>query len=423
MTVMHTESSAVTKNSMAIPAAVIGTVLEWYDYAVYAYVATIIAKKFFSTQDPVTALLSTFATFGLGFVARPLGGFLVGRAGDASGRKPALVFTFFLMALATAAIGLIPDYSAIGIFAPLALVACRLLQGFAAGGEWGCSTAFIVEWAPEGRRGFLGSLQQASVIGGLLLGSGVVALLSTVFTTDQMESWVWRVPFLLGAVLLPVGIYMRRNIEETPAYREKQRVTTSARLPWGSAMEAFGFTILWTVAFYIVLAYMPTFTQKYAGLSRPESLWSNTIGLLVAVIAIPLMGHLSDRFGRKPLLLIASVGFLILTYPMFLLMAGGAPVSTVILIQIVFAILLASYSGAGPAAIAELFPTLGRSMWMSTAYSLAVAIFGGFAPFIATWLIAETGSPMAPTYYVIASAIVTTIVFLRLRETAFHRLA
>jgi MHS family proline/betaine transporter-like MFS transporter len=299
MTAMHTESSAVTKSSMAIPAAVIGTVLEWYDYAVYAYVATIIAKKFFSTQDPVTALLSTFATFGLGFVARPLGGFLVGRAGDASGRKPALVFTFFLMALATAAIGLIPDYSAIGIFAPLALVACRLLQGFAAGGEWGCSTAFIVEWAPQGRRGFLGSLQQASVIGGLLLGSGVVALLSTVFTTDQMESWVWRVPFLLGAVLLPVGIYMRRNIEETPAYREKQRVTTSAQLPWGSAMEAFGFTILWTVAFYIVLAYMPTFTQKYAGLSRPESLWSNTIGLLVAVIAIPAMGHLSDRFGRK----------------------------------------------------------------------------------------------------------------------------
>lgn len=423
MAMRNSESAAVTKDNMAIPAAVIGTVLEWYDYAVYAYVATIIAKTFFSAQIPATALLSTFAAFGLGFVARPLGGFLIGRAGDTMGRKPALIFTFILMALATAGIGLIPDYNTIGILAPIALVLCRLLQGFAAGGEWGSSTAFIVEWAPEGRRGFLGSFQQASVVGGLLLGSGLVALLSTVFTPGQMESWAWRVPFLLGAVLLPIGIYMRRNIGETPAYREKREITTSAPSLWGPGFAAFGFTILWTVAFYIVLAYMPTFTQKYAGLSRTASLWSNTIGLLVAVVAIPLMGYLSDRFGRKPFLLIASVGFLVLTYPMFLLMAGGAPVSTVILIQIVFAILLASYSGAGPAAIAELFPTLGRSMWMSTTYSLAVAIFGGFAPFIATWLIAETGSPMAPTYYVIAAAIVTTIVFLQLRETAFHRLA
>lgn len=422
MAVSDPVASAVASTNKAIPAAVIGTVLEWYDYAVYAYVASIIAKKFFSTQDPITALLSTFATFGLGFVARPLGGFLIGRAGDAIGRKPALVFTFFLMAVATAAIGLLPDYDTIGIVAPLALVFCRLLQGFAAGGEWGGSTAFIVEWAPEHRRGFSGSLQQASVVGGLLLGSGVVALLSTIFSAVQMENWGWRVPFLLGIVLLPVGIYMRRNIEETPAYRERL-AAPKPKLPWGPALEAFGFTILWTVAFYIVLAYMPTFTQKYAGLSRTESLWSNTLGLLVAVVAIPAMGYLSDRVGRKPLLLVASIGFLVLTYPLFWLMAGGASLITVVLIQTVFALLLAAYSGAGPAAIAELFPTQQRSMWMSTAYSLAVAIFGGFAPFIATWLIAQTGSPLAPTYYVVASAIVTTFVFLRIRETAFHRLA
>ena len=405
----------------AVGAAVIGNVLEWYDFSAYGYLATIIAKRFFPSGDDTTALLATFAAFGVGFVVRPLGGVVIGRLGDTRGRKAALVLTIFLMAFGTVGIGLLPDFHAIGLLAPALLVACRLMQGFAAGGEWGGATAFIVEWAPEGRRGFFGSFQQASVAGGLLLGSGVAALCSTLLSPGQMEDWGWRVPFLLGGLLVPVGVYMRRNIEETPAYRDAARhgpPPAEASGNWGLAAQAFGFTVLWTVSYYVMLSYMPTFTQRYAGLGRTEALWSNTVGLAVLVLAIPIMGRLSDRLGRKPLLLACCVGFLVLSYPLFAAMLAGAGLGTVVLIQIVFALLISAFSGPGPAAIAEIFPTGSRSTWMSTGYSLAVAILGGFAPYIATWLIANTGSPVSPTYYLMAAAAVSTAVILRMRETA-----
>jgi MHS family proline/betaine transporter-like MFS transporter len=412
----------------AVGAAVIGNILEWYDFAIYGYLATIIAQAFFPSTDEVGALLSTFAAFGVGFVARPIGGIVIGRIGDVRGRKAALVLTIFMMAIGTVGIGLIPDHSKIGVLAPVLLVACRLMQGFSAGGEWGGSTAFIVEWAPPGRRGFFGSFQQASVALGLLLGSGVAALFSTVLTADQMAGWGWRIPFLIGAILVPVGIYMRRNIDETPAYRAAQEKaqktsTVPADSPLVLAGRAFGFTIIWTVAYYVMLSYMPTFTQKYGGLSQTAALWSNTIGLLVLAVAVPVMGHLSDRIGRKPLLLACCAAFIVLSYPLFSVMAAGAGFLTVAAIQIVFGLVIALFSGAGPAAIAEIFPTSSRSTWMSTGYSLATAIFGGFAPFIATWLISATGSPVAPTWYLIAAAIISAIVIARLRETARDQLA
>ncbi|HWX50964.1 MAG TPA: MFS transporter [Roseomonas sp.] len=407
----------------AVGAAVIGNVLEWYDFSVYAYLATILAGKFFHSENPTTALLATFAAFGIGFVVRPLGGILIGRMGDTHGRKAALLLTIFMMAFGTVLIGLLPTYESIGILSPILLVACRLAQGFAAGGEWGGSTAFIVEWAPKNRRGFFGSFQQASVAGGLLLGSAIAALCSTLLSAETMEAWGWRIPFLLGGALIPLGIYMRRNIDETPAYREA--VAEKAAAPtrqeegnWTLAGRAFGFTILWTVSYYVMLNYMPTFTQAHAGLSRTEALWSNTIGLVVLVVAVPLMGMLSDRIGRKPLLLGCCIAFIFLTYPLFMMLLSGGGLGTVILIQIIFAVMIAAFSGPGPAAISEIFPTASRSTYMSTGYSLAVAIFGGFAPYIATWLIAKTGSPIAPTYYLIAAAILSTLVILRLRETA-----
>lgn len=413
------------KGRQAVTAAVVGNLLEWYDFAVYGYLATVLAKKFFPAGDELTALLSTFAAFGVGFVVRPLGGIVIGRLGDVKGRKAALMLTIMLMAAGTVLIGLIPTYQSIGVLAPVLLVIARLMQGFSAGGEWGGSTAFIVEWAPENRRGFYGSFQQASVAGGLLLGSGIAALFSTILTPDQMEGWGWRIPFLLGGVLAPVGIYMRRNIEETPAFRKVKEKSPVANVssPFALAGKAFGFTILWTVSYYIVLSYMPTFTQKFAGLSRTESLWSNTVGLLVLVAAIPFAGHLSDRIGRKPLLLASCLAFTVLSYPLFNVMASGATLATVMGIQVIFALMIAAFSGPGPAAIAEIFPTGVRSTWMSTGYSLAVAIFGGFSPFIATWLIRETGSPLSPTYYIIGAAIASTLVIWSLRETARDKLA
>src|SRR5262245_913027 len=204
-------------SNKAVLAAVIGNVLEWYDFAVYAFVAGIIARVFFPQTDDVTALLSTFLAYGLGFVARPLGGIVIGRLGDTHGRKTALMITIFLMAAGTVMIGILPTYQSIGLAAPLLLVFARLMQGFSAGGEWGGSTTFIVEWAPKGRRGWFGSFQQTSVVAGLLLGSGVAALFNTLLAQEQMNDWGWRVPFLLGGVLGPIGLYMRRTMKETPA--------------------------------------------------------------------------------------------------------------------------------------------------------------------------------------------------------------
>lgn len=410
----------------AVRAAVIGNVLEWYDFSIYAFVAAIIAKKFFPATDDVTALLSTFLAYGLGFVARPLGGIIIGRYGDTHGRKAALMLTIFMMAAGTVMVGLLPTYAQIGFVAPLLLVIARLMQGFSAGGEWGGSTAYIVEWAPKGQRGWYGSFQQMSVVAGLLLGSGVAALFNTVFTPQQMDDWGWRALFLLGGILGPVGLYMRRTIKETPAYESAAHKTVAAAdEPSGFVLgfRAFAFTVAWTVCFYVLLSYMPTYTQKYVKLSTAAALWANTAGLIVLCIFIPLMGALSDRIGRKPLLLACCAAFIVLPYPIFNYLLSGIGVGQLIAVQVLFAILISMFSGPGPAAIAEIFPTRSRSTWMTAGYALSVAIFGGFAPFISVWLIDRFQSPTAHIYYLMAAAVVSLLLILTLKETAHEDLA
>jgi MHS family proline/betaine transporter-like MFS transporter len=420
------EIPQATQTRRAVSAAVIGNVLEWYDFSVYAFVAVIIARKFFPQGDEVTALLSTFLAYGLGFVARPLGGIVLGAVGDTHGRKTALLITIALMAIGTVLVGVLPTYSAIGIVAPLLLVVARLMQGFSAGGEWGSSTAYIVEWAPADRRGFFGSFQQTSVVAGLLLGSAVAATFNTLLTPEQMDAWGWRVPFLLGGILGPVGLWMRRTIDETPAYMKAKAAPAPAAAatasPWVMAARAFGFTIVWTVCFYILLSYMPTYTQKYVKISASAALWANTIGLFVLMVCIPIMGALSDKFGRKPLLLTCCLAYIVLPYPIFNFLVSGASYTQLVMVQILFAILISMFSGAGPAAIAEMFPTRARSTWMTSGYALAVAIFGGFAPFISVYLIDRFASPLAHTFYLIAAAIVSTIVIAMMRETAHEPL-
>jgi MHS family proline/betaine transporter-like MFS transporter len=261
------------------------------------------------------------------------------------------------------------------------------------------------------------------VVGGIVLGSGIAALISTILSGPQMDDWGWRIPFLLGGILGPVGLYLRQNIGETPAYERvarepKPAPAAGALSPFGLAARAFGFTINWTVIFYIFLSYMPTFAQKFLHIDRTGSLWSNTIGVVALMIAIPFMGHLSDRYGRKPFLLLCCAAFIVLPYPLFAVMLAGVSLPAFILVQVVVGLLISLFSGPGPAAIAEIFPTRVRSTWMTSGYALSVAIFGGFAPYIATWLIAWTGNPIAPVYYVIAAAVVSAIVIAGLKETA-----
>jgi MHS family proline/betaine transporter-like MFS transporter len=424
MTAATLGAPASPQSRRAVTAAVIGNVLEWYDFAVYGFVAAIIGRNFFPGSDETTELLKAFLTFGLGFVARPIGAIVIGRLGDTHGRKTALLLTIFLMAAGTVLIGILPTYASIGFWAPLLLLFARLMQGFSTGGEWGGSTAFIVEWAPNGRRGLFGSFQQMSVVAGLLLGSAFAAFLNSVLTPEQMGEWGWRIPFLVGGVLGPIGIYMRRTIDETPAYAS---IKTTAAAPTGSsfalAARAFGFTIVWTVCFYVLLTYMPSWTAKYMNLSPASALWSNTIGLIALIVGIPIMGHLSDRYGRRPLLLICCAAFIVLPWPLFAYLSSGqVPFVVLVLIQIAIALLISLYSGAGPAAIAEIFPTRSRSTWMTTGYALAVAIFGGSAPYLSIWMIQKFGTPIAPVWYLMVAAVISFGVIWNLKETAFEKL-
>jgi MHS family proline/betaine transporter-like MFS transporter len=417
------QGPTAAQSRKAIYAATIGNVMEWYDFGVFGYLAGSLASNFFPQDNPNSALLNTFLVFGVGLIFRPLGGIVIGRMGDTRGRKPALVLTILLMALGTVIIGLLPTYASIGVLAPILLLFARLLQGFSTGGEWGGATAFMAEWSEEGRRGFYTSLQQMSVAGGALLGAGFAALLTSLLGPEGMNDWGWRIPFLVGGLFGPLGFWLRREVDETPPYREAVEEGTTDTTPTSNirqATQAFGFTVLWTVSYYTFLTYMPTFTRTQLHLSAAQSLWAATASLLSLVVLVPIMGALSDRIGRRPLLLASCALCFILPIPAFWLLTQDYGFVVVVLIQIVFAFAISLFSGPGPAAIAEIFPTRGRSTWMSSSYALAVAIFGGFAPFIAQWMIDVTGSKMAPTLYVMVSALISFVVILGLRETA-HR--
>jgi len=412
-------------------AAIMGNVLEWYDFIIYAFLAKTIAAKFFPGEDETAGLLATFATFGVGFLARPLGAAIIGRIGDTRGRKTALIATIFGMAAGTVGIGLLPTYDTVGVWAPILLVAMRLIQGLAAGGEWGGATAFIVESAPAHRRGFYGSIGQASIAASNLLASLVVASVGAWLTSAVMADWGWRVPFLLGGVLFALGVWMRSNIEETPAFRQAQAESAVTRRDNDSdkragfimMAKAFGFTIVWTVAYYVMLSYIVTFLQLHAGLNQQQALWANSAALVVLVVATPLFGRLSDSIGRKPLLLACCAAFVILPYPVFSLMQTQPSIMLVMGALMLVNLSIAAFSGAGPAALSELFPTHRRTFLMSVGYSVSVAIFGGFAPYISTKLIAITGSPIAPSFYLIIAGLVSGLVIMQFRETAHGKLA
>lgn len=277
----------------------------------------------------------------------------------------------------------------------------------------------MAAWAPRGHRGGYARFQQASIAMSLVLGSPTGAVLSSILTSADLASWGWRLPFLFGIVLALIGGYLRSRVDETPVCRAaKQRPAEATKHSFWPVICAFGFTIHWTVAFYILLAYMPTFTSRHASITQAQALWANMICVLVLMVLIPIFGAISDRIGRKPLLLLSGAFFFILVRPLSSVILAEPGFAVIALIQASVGAAIALYSGAGPAAIVEMFPTLGRSSWMTPAYALSVAIFGGFAPFIATWLIAWTGSPMAPAYYVMAASAVSFLVGLQMPETA-----
>jgi MHS family proline/betaine transporter-like MFS transporter len=410
-----------TQTSRAVTAAVVGNILEWFDFGTYAFLATVIAKVMFPAGDDFAAMLGTFGAFGLGFAARPLGAIIFGWLGDKKGRKWTLTFVMPLMAVATLFMALLPTYASIGIMAPILLIAARMLQGVSVGGELGNAVAFLVEWAPPNKRGLYGSFQQCSTLGGMLLGSGAAALMTTLLSPQAMLDWGWRVPFVIGAIVIgPIGWIIRKRSEETPVYQSASDETPKARsrAPALLGLQACGLVIVWTVSLYVLLNYLPSFTTKYVGMNPSTALWLNTAGLIVMTASIPFWGAASDRFGRKPVYAIGCVAFLVLPYPIFHLMLAYKSAAMVGAVQVLGGVIIGIFSGVGPAVLSELFPTKIRTTWMSIGYGIANAVFGGFAPMISIALIKATGSPLSPAWFVMVAALLSTITVMTIRETA-----
>jgi MHS family proline/betaine transporter-like MFS transporter len=407
----------------ALVAGSIGNMMEWYDFAVFGFFTSIISQKFFPSTDPVASLLSTFAVYAVGFLMRPLGAFVIGSYGDRVGRKNALTISVLLMAFSTFIMGILPSYDQIGVLAPVVLVIARLIQGFSVGAEWSVSATFLVEYAPEGKRGFYGSWSQVSSGSGILLGSITATLLSTLLTPEALNSWGWRVAFASGLLVGIVGLYMRLKINETPQFQLVEQSNEVSKQPMLEAIRKYpreilkvvGISMSWTVSFYITMTYLPTYMKTVIKMSFQEAMVTNIIILVFFNGILPLMGILSDRIGRKPLLITSCLGFAILSYPAFMLINHGGFVFA-LLPQVVLAIFLAMFSATGPAAFAEQFPTHIRNSALSVGYNIAAALFGGTAPMIATYLISATNNKLAPTFYVIVCALITLTVLIGMKD-------
>ena len=372
-----TSAAGTLSGRRAVIAAIVGNTLEWYDFAVYGFFALTLAKLFFPAGDPTVSLLLTVATFGVGFIMRPVGALVLGTLADRRGRKMALSLTILLMALGTAMIGLAPTYATAGAWAPAIIVLARLIQGFSAGGEIGGATAFLVEHAPPARRGLYASWQQASQAGALLLGSLTGALVTGLLPPADVEAWGWRVPFLLGLLIAPVGLFIRFRVSETDAFkailRERAARPEASFSPLrdtlgkhrSAVVAGFGITIAWTVCTYFFLVTMPTYAVRQLGVPQSASFLANSVGLVLIVILAPMFGAWSDKVGRRPIMLVSACGILLLCWPLLFWLTHQPGVVNLVLAQIVFAVLIAGFSGPAPAAMAELYPPAMRSTGLS----------------------------------------------------------
>lgn len=413
-----------TPKAIQVAAAVVGNALEWYDFIVFGFFAVVIAKLFFPASSQYASLLLTTATFGVGFFMRPVGGVVLGIYADRRGRKAALLLVVGLMTIAIALIGFAPTYATIGFAAPLIIVIARLLQGFSAGGEFASATSFLIETAPAGRRGFYGSWQMVgqglAVLTGALLGT----FLTRTLTPDQLDGWGWRVPFLFGLIIGPLGLYIRRHLEETAAFAQAQQ--QHARPALGAAVAAhtketlvtIGIVIAGTISFYVILLYMPTFARIQLHLPLDQAFFAQAVSLACMIVLIPIFGALSDVVGRKPITIAALLLILVLAYPLFSWLNQNQSLQSLMITQIALCSVVGVFFGPLSTVLAEQFPAHIRSTGLAIGYNLAVMVFGGFAQFFVTWLIQVTGSPVAPAFYVMFGAAAGLLAAFFLKERA-----
>ncbi|WP_250455952.1 MFS transporter [Caballeronia sp. ATUFL_M2_KS44] len=412
-----------------VTAAAVGNALEFYDFTVYAFFALIIGKLFFPVHDPVGQLLLAVASFGVGFFTRPLGGIVIGMYADRAGRKKAMLLTLGLMALGTALIAIAPTYAQAGVAAPVLLVIARLLQGFSAGGEVGASTTLLLEQAPSNRRGLYASWQFASQGLAALAGALTGVALSAALTPAQLEGWGWRVPFVIGTLIVPVGWWLRRTMEEAPRVQSvdaavSSQAHTHSKTPLRAVLRhhgrallsGLGLTIGGTSAHFIIVFYLSIYGVKTLGLPGWTSMLSGCIAGAVLFVLTPVGGYLSDRFGRKRLAQATRIVLMLAIYPAFVLLNRHPTAGTLFAVVTVLSVVHSLNVGPVGAMLGELFPRSVRATGAAIVYSIGVAIFGGFAQFFVTTLIVVTGSVLAPAWYVIACGVLSVIAVHCMRE-------
>ncbi|WP_212912067.1 MFS transporter [Streptomyces sp. TS71-3] len=412
----------------AVKAAALGNAMEWFDFGVYSYLAVTLGKVFFPSGSPTAQLLSTFGAFAAAFLVRPLGGMVFGPLGDRIGRQKVLAVTMIMMAAGTFAIGLIPSYGAIGVGAPVLLLAARLVQGFSTGGEYAGASTFIAEYAPDRRRGFLSSWLEFGTLAGYIAGAGLVTLLTVLLPGGDLTSWGWRLPFLVAGPIGLVGLYLRLRLEETPAFaaqmqsagmkrRPKVRVRETVTGQWRALLVCVALVLVYNVTDYMLLSYMPSYLTGQLHYGETQGLLV-VLGVMALMMAVqPFAGALTDRLGRRPVIGAGCAGFLALSVPALLLIRHGGVLPLALGLG-ALGLLLVCFTASMPAALPALFPTRVRYGSLSIGFNVSVSLFGGTTPLVVTALIGMTGNVMMPAYYLMAAAVVGGIAVWRMAESA-----
>jgi MHS family proline/betaine transporter-like MFS transporter len=405
-------------------AGAIGNLLEWYDFAIYGYFAAIIGRAFFPNADPLAQLLSAYGIFAVGFVVRPLGGVVIGHIGDRFGRTPAMTVSVAAMAVPTFLMGVLPDYQTLGIMAPVLLTVLRIVQGLSVGGESSISIVFMVERAPEHRRGVMGAISCLGATAGMMLGSASGALLAWVLPADALESWGWRLPFLLGLAVGVAGYFLRRDLIETPRRLPGRRAPIiEAVHDHGWLMfRLFAMSVLNAVGFFAVFVYIVTWLQRADGVSAADALGINTVSMLLYMAMLMLMAWLSDRVGRKPLMLGAAAISFIGAMPFFWLMHHPDPL-LIFAGQLGFVLALGMSWGVQPSILVEATPPGVRCTVVALSFNITMGLVGGVTPLVATWMVARTHQDLSPAFLIMGAAAITFLATLSFGESYRNKLA
>lgn len=420
-----TSNNVVRQRRRAFVGATSGHLIEWYDYGVYGFLAVYIGQAFFVSDDPTTSLLSSFAAFALSFFIRPLGGLFFGPLADKIGRRRTLITVLVMMSGSTFLMGLLPTYETIGLAAPILLVLIRCIQGFSAGGEIGTITSYISEYAGPGRRGFSTCWLMVTAVLGLVLGGVVANGLTWILGPELMQHWAWRLPFLVAGPMGLVSMYIRLKLEDSPEFIAIQKRGEISKAPlrevwhWKRAIALVFFIIsLHSSIFYLVLTFASTYMSRILGFDAAVTLSFVFIASLSAAFVMPFGGIFTDRYGRKPFLLVVGVTATAAMYWLFKVAEGATP-ATFFWPLMTVAILFGLYASSTYATMSELLPTRIRSTGIAVAYNIPVAVFGGSAPFISTWLIQRTGDISSPWYFYVGTGVISIIALLVLRKDDF----